>query len=220
MEQGMKNSENISEMLRLYAVTDRAWLRGMTLSQQVEQAILGGATMVQLREKDMHGEALLAEAREIAEVCHKHGVPLLIDDDVQVAKMCGADGVHVGQDDMRCEEARRILGEDAIIGVTAKTIEQAQRAQAAGADYLGSGAVFGTSTKLNAKPMTRETLASITASVDIPVVAIGGINMGNIEKLEGTGIAGVAVVSGIFAAEDIESECRELRKIADRISVK
>ncbi len=216
----MKDSEKISEMLRLYAVTDRAWLRGMTLSQQVEQAILGGATMVQLREKDMHGDELLAEAKEICAVCHKHGVPLLIDDDVEIAKRCGADGVHVGQDDMRCEEARRILGPDAIIGVTAKTTLQAQRAQAAGADYLGSGAVFGTSTKLNAKPMTREMLASITASVDIPVVAIGGINLHNIEQLEGTGIAGVAEGSGIFAAEDIESECRELRKIADRISVK
>ena len=183
----MRNSDDMRRLLRLYAVTDRGWLRGMTLGEQVEQAILGGATMVQLREKDMHGEALLAEAKAIRAICHRHGVPLLIDDDVEIARLCGADGVHVGQDDMRCEEARRILGAEAIIGVTAKTIEQARRAQAAGADYLGSGAVFGTSTKPNAKPMTRETLASIAASVDIPVVAIGGINRGNIEQLAGTG---------------------------------
>ena len=213
----MRNSDDMRRLLRLYAVTDRGWLRGMTLGEQVEQAILGGATMVQLREKDMHGEALLAEAKAIRAICHRHGVPLLIDDDVEIARLCGADGVHVGQDDMRCEEARRILGAEAIIGVTAKTIEQARRAQAAGADYLGSGAVFGTSTKPNAKPMTRETLASIAASVDIPVVAIGGINRGNIEQLAGTGIAGAAVVSGIFAAEDIRAECRALRAIAGRI---
>lgn len=213
----MRNSDDMRRLLRLYAVTDRGWLRGMTLGEQVEQAILGGATMVQLREKDMHGEALLAEAKAIRAICHRHGVPLLIDDDVEIARLCGADGVHVGQDDMRCEEALRVLGAEAIIGVTAKTIEQARRAQAAGADYLGSGAVFGTSTKPNAKPMTRETLSSIAASVDIPVVAIGGINRGNIEQLAGTGIAGVAVVSGIFAAEDIGAECRALRAIAGRI---
>ena len=213
----MRNSDDMRRLLRLYAVTDRGWLRGMTLGEQVEQAILGGATMVQLREKDMHGEALLAEAKAIRAICHRHGVPLLIDDDVEIARLCGADGVHVGQDDMRCEEARRVLGAEAIIGVTAKTIEQARRAQAAGADYLGSGAVFGTSTKPNAKPMTRETLSSIAASVDIPVVAIGGINRGNIEQLAGTGIVGAAVVSGIFAAEDIGAECRALRAIAERI---
>ena len=136
----------------LYAVTDTSWLRGQTLAQQVEAALRGGATMVQLREKELEGEALEQEAREILAVCRKYGVPLLINDDVMLAKKIGAEGVHVGQSDMAAAEARSILGPDAIIGVTARTIEQAQAAEKAGADYLGSGAVFGTSTKKDAKP--------------------------------------------------------------------
>ena len=205
-----------NEMLRLYAVTDRAWLRGRTLFEQVEEALRGGATMVQLREKTLDEDAFFHEAVELTRLCHRHGVPLLINDNVDIARRSGADGVHVGQEDMAAAEVRGILGSDMIVGVTAKTVEQALRAQDAGADYLGSGAVFGSSTKLNAKPMTRETLSAITHAVSIPVVAIGGIHSGNIHELAGTGIAGVAVVSGIFAAENIEEECRLLRRLAER----
>ena len=205
-----------NDMLRLYAVTDRAWLRGRTLLEQVEDALRGGATMVQLREKELDEDAFLREAMALAKLCHRYGVPLLINDNVEIARRSGADGVHVGQEDMAAEEVRGILGSDMIVGVTAKTVEQALRAQDAGADYLGSGAVFGSSTKLNARPMTRETLSAITSAVRIPVVAIGGIHSGNILELAGTGIAGVAVVSGIFAAENIEEECRLLRRLAER----
>lgn len=207
------------DMLRLYAVTDRSWLRGRTLYEQVEDALKGGVTMVQLREKELDEEAFLEEAVELKALCHRYGVPLLINDNVDIAIKCGADGVHVGQDDMEAGAVRGLLGTGMIVGVTAKTIEQAQRAQAAGADYIGSGAVFGTSTKLNAKPMTKETLDTICRSVTIPVVAIGGINLGNIEKLQGAAISGVAVVSGIFAAEDITEACKELKKISEAISI-
>ena len=206
-----------SEMLRLYAITDRSWLRGQTLLEQVEQALIGGATMVQLREKELDEDTFLREAIDMARLCHRYGVPLLINDSVDIAMRSGADGVHVGQDDMEAAAVRSILGSDMIVGVTAKSIEQAVRAQAAGADYLGSGAVFGSATKLNAKPMTKELLNAICHAVSIPVVAIGGINRDNILELEGTDICGVAVVSGIFAASDIEAECRHLRSVLKRI---
>ncbi|MBQ3222375.1 MAG: thiamine phosphate synthase [Clostridia bacterium] len=212
--------KRMNEMLRLYAVTDRSWLRGRTLPEQVEQALIGGATMVQLREKELDEDEFLREAVGLAKLCHRYGVPLLINDNVDIARRSGADGVHVGQGDMDAAIVRSILGPDMIIGVTAKTVEQAVRAQESGADYLGSGAVFGSSTKLNAKPMDRDILRSICHAVSIPVAAIGGINRSNISQLAGTGIAGVAVVSGIFAAEDIEAECRRLRRIADEIAAK
>ena len=205
------------DMMRLYAVTDRSWLRGQTLYEQVEQALIGGATLVQLREKELDEETFLREAVELAKLCHRYGVPLLINDNVEIARRSGADGVHVGQDDMNAASVRGILGSEMIVGVTAKTVEQAIRAQEAGADYLGSGAVFGSSTKLNARPMTKERLKSICNAVSIPVVAIGGINRHNILDLAGADISGVAVVSGIFAAEDIEAECRHLRSLVKRI---
>ena len=205
------------EMLRLYAVTDRSWLRGQTLCEQVEQALIGGATLVQLREKALDEETFLSEAAQMAKLCHRYGVPLLINDNVEIARRSGADGVHIGQTDMEAAAVRRILGPDMIIGVTAKTVEQALRAQEAGADYLGSGAVFGSSTKLNAKPMTKELLNAICHAVSIPVVAIGGINRDNILELEGTDISGVAVVSGIFAASDIEAECRHLCSVLKQV---
>ena len=203
------------DMMRLYAVTDRSWLRGQTLLEQVEQTLIGGATLVQLREKELDAETFLREAVELAKLCHRYGVPLLINDNVEIARRSGADGVHVGQDDMEAASVRSILGSDMIVGVTAKTVEQALRAQEAGADYLGSGAVFGSATKLNAKPMTKELLKSICSAVSIPVVAIGGINRSNILHLAGTGISGAAIVSGIFAAKDIETECRLLRELVD-----
>ena len=201
----------------LYAVTDTSWLRGRTLAQQVEEALRGGATMVQLREKELQGEALEQEAREILALCRQYGVPILINDDVMLAKKIGADGVHVGQDDMSAAKARELLGEDAIIGVTARTVEQAVAAQEAGADYLGSGAVFGTSTKKDAKPMDPAYFQQICESVSIPVVAIGGVTLDNIRELEGRKMSGFAIVSGIFAAEDIETRTRDLWKAAQEL---
>ena len=201
----------------LYAVTDTSWLRGRTLAQQVEEALRGGATMVQLREKKLQGEALEQEAREILALCRQYGVPLLINDDVMLAKKIGADGVHVGQDDMSAAKARELLGEDAVIGVTARTVEQAVAAQEAGADYLGSGAVFGTSTKKDAKPMDPAYFQQICESVSIPVVAIGGVTLDNIRELEGRKMSGFAIVSGIFAAEDIETRTRDLWKAAQEL---
>ena len=198
----------------LYAVTDTSWLRGRTLAQQVEEALRGGATMVQLREKELQGEALEQEAREILALCRQYGVPLLINDDVMLAKKIGADGVHVGQDDMSAAKARELLGEDAIIGVTARTVEQAVAAQKAGADYLGSGAVF---TKKDAKPMDPAYFQQICESVSIPVVAIGGVTLDNIRELEGRKMSGFAIVSGIFAAEDIETRTRDLWKAAQEL---
>ena len=207
----------MDELLRLYAVTDRAWTGRQTFSEQVEAALRGGVTLVQLREKAMERDAFREEALEIKALCHRYGVPLILNDDVALALEIGADGVHVGQSDMRADDVRARVGKGMIVGVTAKTGEQALAAQAAGADYLGSGAVFGTSTKADAKPMSLETLRSICAAVDIPVVAIGGVNRGNISRLAGTGVCGAAVVSGIFAAQDIERECRELRALAEEI---
>lgn len=204
-------------MLRLYAVTDRSWLGTQALAQQVEQALRGGATCVQLREKELNDTDFLAEAKELKILCARYGVPLIINDNVELALKVDADGVHVGQEDMDARDVRGLIGPAKILGVTAKTIEQAQKAQLAGADYLGSGAVFGSTTKPNARPMTKELLHSICQSVTIPVVAIGGIHRGNIASLAGTGIRGAAVVSGIFAAADIEEECFRLRAEIDRI---
>ena len=183
----------------------------------VEQAILGGATMVQFREKELTGARLEQDARAVQAVCRKHGVPFIMNNDVDLAQKLDADGVHVGQSDLPAAEARRRLGPAKIIGVTARTVAEAQAAEAAGADYLGSGAVFGTSTKLDAKTMPLETFRVITASVQIPVVAIGGLNKSNILELPGTGVDGVALVSAIFSAEDIESECRELRALSEKM---
>ena len=204
------------EHLLIYAVTDRAWTGRMTLFEQVEAALRGGATMVQLREKglaEQDFEGFLEEARRMHELTARYGVPLIIDDNVEIALKSGAEGVHVGQNDMDAGEVRRLLGPDRILGVTAKTVEQARRAQDAGADYLGSGAVFGTSTKADAIPMSLERLWEICACVRIPVVAIGGICLENIGRLSGSGVAGAAIVSGIFGAEDIEGTTRRLAEV-------
>ena len=200
------------EFLLCYAVTDRHWLKpGQRLAEAVRQAIEGGASMIQLREKHQSEEELQEEALEVQAVCREYQVPFLINDDVELAVKIDADGVHVGQDDMAAEKARALLGPEKIVGVTAKTAEQAQAAYAAGADYLGSGAVFGTSTKPEAKPMSREQLASICRCVPIPVVAIGGITAENVSELAGTGIAGVAAVGGIFGQPDISAAAKTLR---------
>lgn len=198
------------KLLRLYAVTDRSWLKGRTLYEDVEKSLKGGATLIQLREKNMTFDDFIKSAEEILTLCRKYNVPLIINDNVEVALACGADGVHLGQSDTGIAKARQILGNSKIIGATAKTIEQAKKAQKDGADYLGSGAIFGTSTKNDAEKMDIETLRSITAAVDIPVVAIGGITRENIFMLKNTGIAGAAVVSGIFAQADIEKATENL----------
>lgn len=204
----------------LYAVTDRSWVGKQTLYEQVESALKGGATCVQLREKELDEAAFLEEAVEMKKLCAKYGVPFIINDNVQIAMRCGADGVHVGQSDMAAGNVRRAVGDKMIVGVSAQTVEQALAAQAAGADYLGVGAVFPTSTKSDAREVSRQTLKDICAAVDIPVTAIGGINKGNIAELSGTGVDGVALVSAIFAAEDIEEECKILKKLSEETVLK
>ena len=211
----MKNFDR--NCLRLYAVTDRSWLGDETLYTQVEKALKGGATMIQIREKELDEAHFEQEAREIQQLCKSYKVPLIINDNVALAKRIHADGVHIGQSDMQLANAREILGNDKIIGVTAKTVEQAKEAEASGADYLGSGAVFGSSTKTDAKPMDHALLQRICESVSIPVVAIGGITSGNAVRLSGRGIAGIAVVSGIFATPDIEAETRHLLELVNNI---
>lgn len=206
-----------AEMLRLYAVTDRAWVGKLTLPQQVEAALKGGVTCVQLREKNIADSSILAEAREISALCKQYRVPFILNDNVALAAQCGADGVHLGQEDMDPAQARRILGPDAIIGVSAHNVAEAKAAVAAGADYLGCGAMFATTTKTNVTALPKETLRAICAAVGVPVVAIGGISKQNLLSLAHCGEAGVALVSAIFAAEDIEKECRELRRLAAQL---
>lgn len=200
------------EQLLLYAVTDRSWLKGKTLYQQIEEALKGGVTFLQLREKNLSEEAFLQEAIEIKQLCAKYQVPLIINDNVDIALKSGADGVHVGQGDMPADEVRNILGEDKIIGVSARTVEQAQEAERLGADYIGSGAVFGTGTKADAKKLDHKIFSDICHSVKIPVVAIGGVTEENVLELRGLGASGAAVVSAIFAKEDIQTATEELKK--------
>lgn len=203
--------------LRLYVVTDRTWLHGRSFLEQIETVLQSGATLLQLREKDLPENEFLEEAKAVKRLTDRYGVPLIINDNVQVALACNAAGVHVGQQDMEAQDVRALLGENKIIGVTAKTVEQAQKAEQAGADYLGSGAVFGTTTKPDALPMTMERLRDISQSVSIPVVAIGGIEEHNLMMLKGSGVAGAAVVSAVFAAEDVGAATRTLRALADEM---
>lgn len=214
-QRGPWTPEDIRRGMLLYAVTDSAWLHGRTLASCVREALAGGATFVQLREKHMSTDELVEEAKTILPICREARVPFLIDDDVEAARLVGADGVHVGQSDTACAEARRILGPDAIVGVSAQTVEQAVAAERAGADYLGVGALIPTPTKPDAVDVTPEELARICRAVEIPVVGIGGLHLSTIGILDGTGAAGAAVVSAIFAAEDIERDTREL---ADKLS--
>ena len=199
----------------LYAITDRTWLGERTLTEQVQDALEGGVSLLQYREKHLEGEAKIAQAKEILALCRKYDVPLIINDDPLLAKEIGADGVHVGQKDMAPEKVRQIIGPEMVLGVSARTVEQALAAQAAGADYLGSGAVFHTGTKGDARALSHEVLREICGSVEIPVVAIGGIDENNIVQLENTGIAGVAVVSAIFSKEDVTKAARTLAEIVN-----
>lgn len=196
--------------LAVYAITDRQWLQGQTLDQAVEAAIRGGATCIQLREKHLLDDDKAALARKVQSVCRAFHVPFIINDDVILAKNCGADGVHLGQGDLNLAEARRFLGPDVIIGVTAKTLHQALEAQRHGASYLGSGAVFPTSSKADATPLEHSTLKAICANVNIPVVAIGGITTDNLSQLAGLGVAGIAGISMFFAHPNVETATRKV----------
>lgn len=200
--------------MQLYAVTDRAWTGRQSLYQQVEAALKGGVTCVQLREKELDYDSFLKEAVEIAALCRNYGVPFFVNDNVDIAIKCGADGVHVGQEDMAAGQVRQLVGDNMLIGVSVHSVAEAVRAVANGADCLGVGAMFPTSTKADADAVSLQTLTDICNAVDIPVVAIGGINKGNISQLAGTGVDGVALVSAIFAAEDIEKECRTLLRLS------
>lgn len=204
--------------LLLYAVTDRSWLGEESLYSQVEKALKGGATFIQLREKDLDKEHFLEEAREIKELCKKYQVPFVINDNVEIAQEADADGVHVGQTDMEAGDVRAKLGPDKIIGVSVQTVEQALLAQERGADYLGVGAVFPTGSKADADEVSHETLKAICAAVEIPVIAIGGISTDNVRRLSGSGICGIAVISAIFAKKDIENAAKELKALAKEMA--
>ena len=201
----------------LYAVTDRAWVGRQSLYEQVECALKGGATCVQVREKKLGDEDFLEEAKQIAVLCKRYGVPLFINDNVDVAIACGAEGVHVGQEDMAAADVRAKVGPDMLLGVSAHSVEEARLAVAHGADYLGVGAAFSTHTKTDVDVLPEGELKKICDAVDVPVVAIGGIHKDNILRLKGSGADGVALVSAIFGAEDIEAECRELKALAEQI---
>lgn len=206
------------ETLRLYAVTDRAWARDeAALFRQIEAAVRGGAGVVQLREKDMEPAAFLEEAKRFVALCRRLGAVSIINDSVEIALEAGADGVHVGQSDLEAGRARALLGPEKILGVSAHSRSEARRALEAGADYLGCGAAFATGTKNDAAPISQETIRAVTAAVDIPVVAIGGVNRENILELKGLGLSGVAVVSGIFGRPDAEAAARELLELAKRL---
>lgn len=204
---------DLRKALRLYAVTDRAWLGSLTLAEQVEAALLGGVTMVQLREKDMPEDSFLDEARQIKQLTDAYHVPLIINDNLSVALASGAAGLHIGQDDCPVAAARQALGAGRILGVSAQTVEQALAAEADGADYLGVGAIYSTATKTDAKLVSPECLAAICRAVKIPVVAIGGLTEANLPPLLASGIAGTALVSAIFAQPDITAACRRLNEI-------
>ena len=202
------------DMMLLYAVTNSKLKSNKTLAEQVELALKGGITCLQLREKDMDDEAFLAEAIEMKRLCAQYRVPLIINDNVGVAIKSGADGIHVGQEDMEVSEVRKLVGDNMIIGVSAHNVEEAQKAVAGGADYLGVGAIYATTTKPDAEFVSLNELKRICRAVRVPVVAIGGMERGTISKLSGTGVDGVAMVSAIFAADNIEQECRRLLRLS------
>lgn len=203
------------EMMKLYGVTDRSWLGARTLYEQVEAAIKGGATIIQLREKKMPEEEFLQEARELKMLCNAYKIPFIINDNISVALAMDADGVHLGQGDMELKQAREILGPDKIIGVSAHNVEEAVQAEKNGADYLGAGAVFTTASKADVTSLSMETLKEICEAVSIPVVAIGGISEENMDQLKGTGISGVAVISALFAQADV---CQAATRLCEKLS--
>lgn len=201
--------------LLLYAVTDRHWLNGRTLHEVVKESLDGGATFIQLREKNLDEAAFLEEAKDLQALCKEYGVPFVVNDNVDIAISMNADGVHVGQSDMEAGNVREKLGPDKIIGVSAQTVEQAVLAEQHGADYLGVGAVFHTGSKNDASEISVETLKAICKAVSIPVIAIGGITQQNVSELCGSGICGIAVISAIYAQADIAEAARNLKKAAE-----
>lgn len=203
--------------LLLYAVTDRYWLNGRTLTDVVRESLEGGVTMLQLREKTLEEPAFLQEARELQALCRSYHVPFIVNDNVDIALAMDADGVHVGQSDMEALDVRAKLGPDKIIGVSAQTVEQALLAEKHGADYLGVGAVFPTGSKADAEEVSFDTLKAICQAVAIPVVAIGGISRGNAARLAGSGICGVAVISAIYGAADIRAASQELKAATEEM---
>lgn len=209
----------LKESLLLYAVTDRSWTKEQTIFQQVEETLKGGTTFLQLREKNLSDEEFKSEAEEIKKICAEYKVPFVINDNVELAKEIDADGVHVGQDDMNASNVRQIIGNDKILGVSVQTVEQAILAEKQGADYLGVGAVFSTSTKSDAVEVPYEMLQKICSAVKIPVVAIGGINKSNIKNLAKSGICGIAVISAIFAEKNILEATKELKNIVKKMII-
>ena len=211
--------EEIRRAMALYAVTDRAWLRpGESLAEVCARAIDGGVTFLQLREKHLDRDAILAQARTLAALCRERAVPFVVNDSIELALASGADGVHLGQSDLPDRDVRALIGPDRILGISAGTVAEAVAAEAAGADYIGVGAVFPTGTKEDAKPMPLALLRDICGAVSIPAVAIGGVNRDNIRTLPGSGIAGVAVVSAIFAAADKTAAAAELRVLSEEVA--
>ena len=217
IKKNKKSGRCAQKDLTLYAITDRHWLNGQTLKSQVEKALKGGATMIQIREKDLDEKDFLSEAEELLALCRSYNVPFIVNDNVELAVKIGADGVHVGQSDMNARDVRALIGNDKILGVSTQTVEQALFAQECGADYLGVGAVFPTGSKDDAEVLDRKTLMDICKAVSIPVVAIGGITKDNVRELKGTGIAGISVISAIFAQKDIQNATAELLKRTEEI---
>ena len=215
------SKEDIRSSMLLYAVTDRRWLKeGETLAEVCRKALENGATFLQLREKELPEADFEREAEALRDLCAEYRVPYVVNDSVEIALRSGADGVHVGQSDIKGRDIRKLIGPDRILGITARTVEEAAAAQRAGADYIGVGAVFPTGTKRDARPMTKQRLRDIRAAVSIPVVAIGGVHAGNIMELAGSGVDGVAVVSAIFAAKDPGEAAAELAKLAKELTIK
>ena len=217
IKKNKKSGRCAQKDLTLYAITDRHWLNGETLKSQVEKALKGGATMIQIREKDLDEKDFLLEAEELLALCRSYNVLFIVNDNVELAVKIGADGVHVGQSDMNARDVRALIGNDKILGVSTQTVEQALFAQECGADYLGVGAVFPTGSKDDAEVLDRKTLMDICKAVSIPVVAIGGITKDNVRELKGTGIAGISVISAIFAQKDIQNATAELLKRTEEI---
>ena len=217
IKKNKKSGRCAQKDLTLYAITDRHWLNGETLKSQVEKALKGGATMIQIREKDLNEKDFLLEAEELLALCRSYNVPFIVNDNVELAVKIGADGVHVGQSDMNARDVRALIGNDKILGVSTQTVEQALFAQECGADYLGVGAVFPTGSKDDAEVLDRKTLMDICKAVSIPVVAIGGITKDNVRELKGTGIAGISVISAVFAQKDIQNATAELLKRTEEI---
>lgn len=209
--------EKVKQALLLYGVTDRSWVGKETLEEQIEDSLKGGVTCIQLREKTLNETEFLEEAKKIKKLTEAYQVPLIINDNVEIALASDADGVHVGQKDAKAQDVRKKLGEEKIIGVSARTVEQAKEAEAMGADYLGVGAVFGTTTKGDANKISLDVLKEICESVSIPVVAIGGVCEENILQLKDCGVAGAAVVSGIYGKTDIKESSRTLSELAKKI---